>query len=30
MIRCEIDPAYPKLERWAEAALARPGAKPRR
>jgi glutathione S-transferase len=30
MIRFEIDEAYPNLRRWAEAALARPGARPKR
>jgi glutathione S-transferase len=30
IIRYEIDPAYPSLRRWAGAALARPGARPRR
>lgn len=30
IVRYEIAPAYPNLKRWAEGALARPGAKPRR
>ena len=30
MIRYEIDPAFPNLNRWAEAAMARPGARLRR
>jgi glutathione S-transferase len=30
IVRFELDPAFPSVRRWAEAALARPGAKPKR
>jgi glutathione S-transferase len=30
MIRFETPEEYPNVRRWAEAALARPGAKPQR
>jgi glutathione S-transferase len=30
LIRYELAEAYPQLRRWAQAAMARPGAKPKR